>query len=155
MDIYADFDTSSFVSEQMNQIIQMYQRYLTTIGSIVFMENMKKILPRMHLNHQTRGLSLPTISTEVSCMIYYLERSLPVYVHSTTRLLLTSISSNNLHLKQLPAVQSSYLNKCCENIINHRAYLRYLGKPVGEMDYVWGDNESMINSSTVPEAKLH
>ena len=45
--------------------------------------------------------------------------------------------------------------KCCENIIDHRAYLRYLGKPVGEMDYVWGDNESMINSSTVPDAKLH
>ena len=29
---------------------------------------------------------------------------------------------------------------------------RYLGKPVGEMDYVWGDNESMSNNSTVPEA---
>ena len=23
------------------------------------------------------------------------------------------------------------------------------------MDYVWGDNKSMINSSTVPDAKLH
>ena len=40
-------------------------------------------------------------------------------------------------------------------MIDHRAYLRYLGKPVGEMDYVWGDNKSMIDSSTVPEAKLH
>ena len=40
----------------------------------------------------------------------------------------------------------------------HRGvYQRYLGKPVGEMDYVWGDNESMINSPIVPEAefKLH
>ena len=46
--------------------------------------------------------------------------------------------------------------KCCENIIiDHQAYLRYLGKPVGEIDYVWGDNKSMIDSSTVPEAKLH
>ena len=26
--------------------------------------------------------------------------------------------------------------KRCENIIDHRGYLRYLGKPVGEMDYV-------------------
>ena len=34
-------------------------------------------------------------------------------------------------------------------------YQQYLGKPVGEMDYVWGDNESMINSPAVPEAKLH
>ena len=40
-------------------------------------------------------------------------------------------------------------------IIDHRAYLRYLGKPVGEMDYVWGDNESMIKSSTIPESKLN
>ena len=31
----------------------------------------------------------------------------------------------------------------------------YLGKPVGEMNYVWGDNKSMIDSSTVPEARLH
>jgi len=35
------------------------------------------------------------------------------------------------------------------------AYRRYPGQPVGEMDYVWGDNENMINSTTVPEAKLH
>ena len=35
------------------------------------------------------------------------------------------------------------------------AYRRYPGQPVGEMDYVWGDNENMINSPTVPEAKLH
>ena len=43
--------------------------------------------------------------------------------------------------------------KYCENSIVHQAYLRYLGKPVGEMDYAWGDNESMINSSTIPEYK--
>merc|ERR1719491_604461 len=32
---------------------------------------------------------------------------------------------------------------------------RYLGKQVGEMDYVWGDNECMSKSPTAPEAKLH
>ena len=30
--------------------------------------------------------------------------------------------------------------KVCEMIIDHRSYLRYLGKPVHDMDYVWGDN---------------
>ena len=45
--------------------------------------------------------------------------------------------------------------KCCENIINQRAYLQYLAEPVHNMDYVWRDNESMINSLTVPDAKLH
>ena len=30
-----------------------------------------------------------------------------------------------------------------------------MGKPVHDVDYVWGDNESMINSLTVPDAKLH
>ena len=41
--------------------------------------------------------------------------------------------------------------KCCKNIIDHQAYLRYVGKPVGEIDYVWEDNESMIKSSTAPK----
>ena len=27
--------------------------------------------------------------------------------------------------------------KVCEKIINHRSYIRYLGKPVHNMDYVW------------------
>ena len=40
-------------------------------------------------------------------------------------------------------------------IIDRRAYLQYHGKPVNEMDYIWGDNESMINSSTIPESKLN
>ena len=35
------------------------------------------------------------------------------------------------------------------------AFRQYPGQPVGEMDSVWGDNENMINSPTVPEAKLH
>ena len=80
-----------------------------------------------------------------------------MHVRSTTRLLLTGIASSNLHLKQLPMVQSSYLE---ENVVRislttERAYLRYLGKPVSEMDYVWGDNKNMINRSTIPEARLH
>ena len=38
----------------------------------------------------------------------------------------------------------------------HRgAYQRYIGKHIRERNYVWGDNESMSNSPTVPEAKLH
>ena len=45
--------------------------------------------------------------------------------------------------------------KVCENIIDHQAYLQYIGNPVGEMDYVWEGTESIINSSTIPEAKLH
>ena len=45
--------------------------------------------------------------------------------------------------------------KFCENIIDHQSYLRYLGKPVGEIDYAWEENKSMIDSSTIPEAKLH
>ena len=47
------------------------------------------------------------------------------------------------------------VRKWSENIIDHKTYLRYLGKPVHDMNFVWGNNESMINSSTVPVAKLH
>ena len=35
------------------------------------------------------------------------------------------------------------------------AYQQHLGKIVDEMNYVWGDNKSMINSSTGSKAKLH
>ena len=45
--------------------------------------------------------------------------------------------------------------KCCENIIDHQAYLQYLGTPVGGIDYVWEDNENMINSLTLSDAKFH
>ena len=44
---------------------------------------------------------------------------------------------------------------CFEQIVDHRNYLRYLGVPIENISLVWGDNESMINSAKVPEAKLH
>ena len=37
----------------------------------------------------------------------------------------------------------------------NQVYLHYLENPLTNMDYVWEDNKSMINSLTVPEAKLH
>jgi hypothetical protein len=44
---------------------------------------------------------------------------------------------------------------CFEQIIDHCQYLRYLGAPVYEKDYAWRDNDAMINSATIPDAKLH
>ena len=41
-----------------------------------------------------------------------------------------------------------------DQIIDHRNSLRYLGVPINNISYVFGDNKS-INSSTVPHAKLH
>lgn len=33
--------------------------------------------------------------------------------------------------------------------------MRYLGVEVLKQDYVWGDNDSMIRSATVPDSELH
>ena len=44
---------------------------------------------------------------------------------------------------------------CIEQTIDHRNYLRYLGVNIHEVSYIWGDNESQIMSSTIPEARLH
>ena len=44
---------------------------------------------------------------------------------------------------------------CFEQIIDHRNYLRYLGVPIYDVSLVWGDNESMINSARIPDARLH
>ena len=42
-----------------------------------------------------------------------------------------------------------------EQIIELRTTLRYLGVPVRGKSYLFGDNESVVNSSAQPFAKLH
>eukprot|EP00980_Cylindrotheca_fusiformis_P021595 scaffold8446_cov90-Cylindrotheca_fusiformis.AAC.3 len=43
---------------------------------------------------------------------------------------------------------------CTEQIIDLRLTLRYLGVPIKE-SVMFGDNESVVNSSTMPGGKLH
>ena len=42
-----------------------------------------------------------------------------------------------------------------ERMIDLRITLRYLGVPLREKDYMFGDNESVVNSSSIPYSKLH
>ena len=44
---------------------------------------------------------------------------------------------------------------CVEQIIDIRNTLQYLGVPVQACSYMFGDNESVVNSSSIPHAKLH
>jgi hypothetical protein len=44
---------------------------------------------------------------------------------------------------------------CTEQIIELRTLLRYLGVPIREHSYMFGDNKSVVTSSSLPEAKLH
>ena len=44
---------------------------------------------------------------------------------------------------------------CVEQIIDLRTTLHYLRVPINEKSYMFGDNESVVNSSTTPTAKLH
>ena len=44
---------------------------------------------------------------------------------------------------------------CVERDVDLRNTLRYLGIPVHKQAYLFGDNESVVNSSTTPFAKLH
>ena len=44
---------------------------------------------------------------------------------------------------------------CVEQIIDLRTTLRYLGVPIEETSYMFGDNESVVNSATNMYAKLH
>ncbi|HEY9709842.1 MAG TPA: hypothetical protein V6D48_16675, partial [Oculatellaceae cyanobacterium] len=44
---------------------------------------------------------------------------------------------------------------CVEQIIDLWITLRYLGIPIQERSYMFGDNESVVNSASVPHAKLH
>ena len=42
-----------------------------------------------------------------------------------------------------------------EHLVADRNYLRYLGVPIENVSYVFGDNESQIGSCVVPESKLN
>ena len=44
---------------------------------------------------------------------------------------------------------------CVEQIIDLRNTLRYLGVKVNDKSYMFGDNESVVNSSSALYAKLH
>jgi hypothetical protein len=44
---------------------------------------------------------------------------------------------------------------CVEQIIDLRTTLRYLGVPIRETSYVFGDNKSVVDSSSKVHAKLH
>ena len=44
---------------------------------------------------------------------------------------------------------------CVEQIIDIRNTLRYMGIPVEDRCYMFGDNESVVNSATTPHGKLH
>jgi hypothetical protein len=44
---------------------------------------------------------------------------------------------------------------CVDQIVDLQTTLRYLGIPIRDMSYMFGDNESVINSSTQPHSKLH
>jgi hypothetical protein len=44
---------------------------------------------------------------------------------------------------------------CTEQIIDLRNTLRYLGVPVVDQSFMFGDNEAVVNSSTLPHAKLN
>ena len=43
---------------------------------------------------------------------------------------------------------------CVEQTIDLRNTLRYLGVPIQDQSYMFGDNESVVNSSSIPHAKL-
>ena len=44
---------------------------------------------------------------------------------------------------------------CVDQIVDLQNTLRYLGVPIQEQSYMFGDNESVVNSSSVPHSKLH
>jgi hypothetical protein len=44
---------------------------------------------------------------------------------------------------------------CVEQIIDLHNVLRYLGVPICNKSYVFGDNESVVNSSSILHSKLH
>ena len=49
----------------------------------------------------------------------------------------------------------NYLRTCTEQVIDIQTTFRYLGVPIKGKSYMFGDNDSVIKSSTHVDAKLH
>jgi hypothetical protein len=68
----------------------------------------------------------------------------------------------NWYSKKQAAVEtatygSEYISArtCVDQIMDLRTTLQYLGVPIRDVSYMFGDNELVINSSTQPHSKLH
>lgn len=64
--------------------------------------------------------------------------------------------------KKIPTVETATYGAefasartCVEQLVDLRNTLRYLGVPLRETSFMFGDNESVVNSSIQPHAKLH
>jgi hypothetical protein len=44
---------------------------------------------------------------------------------------------------------------CIDQIVDLRLTLRYLGVPIRDVSYMFGDNKTVNDSSTQPHARLH
>ena len=44
---------------------------------------------------------------------------------------------------------------CIDQVIDIQTTLRYPGIPIQDLSYMFGDNESVVNLSSIPHAKLH
>jgi hypothetical protein len=44
---------------------------------------------------------------------------------------------------------------CTDQIIELRTTLRFLGVPIKNSSFMFGDNENVVNSSSIPDSKLH
>ena len=108
----------------------------------------------MHPNPEANQLFSPTIWILTSCITYYLERLLLELFISGTNDQWTGFPRSNQHLRQLHTIPSFFWT-CFEQAIDHQNCVQYLGAPVNLISYAWGDNESMINSATNPDARLH
>ena len=75
--------------------------------------------------------------------------------------LLNKTPINFFSKKQATVETATYGSKfvaartCVEQIIELRLMLRYLGVPIREQSYMFGDNDSVVSSSTRVEGKLH
>jgi hypothetical protein len=50
--------------------------------------------------------------------------------------------------------ESLALRTCIEQVVDLRTTLRYLGVPIRDRSFIFGDNESVVNSATQPHARL-
>ncbi len=154
MHTYWIINITEFVLTYTN-LITTQHRYIHTIGVISLMIQSLKSYLKMRPNPEERESSSRTGTMQILWTTSYL-----VNLAGTFHLAnLTPMMwySKKQATSETVIYGSEFLaaRTCIEQIVDLQNSFQYLGVPVYETSYVFGDNESQVKSSLIPYTKLN
>jgi hypothetical protein len=123
------------------------------IGASPSIEMQARLFLRMHLNLWVSPSHYQDVTLYHDIIT---GRSVTAILHFLNKFPINWYSKKQATVKAA-TYGSEYISTrtCVDQIVDLRTTLRYLGVPIRDVSYMFGDNKSIINSSTQPHSKLH